>query len=340
MSDAPANGPSPPASESGPPTTSRSERFRNVMLGLAGAITAVVIPVLGIYYTSSDKEREVSKDFVEISTKILSDKPSDDNRPLREWAIAVLDKYSPVPLSVSTKALLLNSQPIYSNPATIAGAISQKSLQNLEEGGLTLGIFLSHFNSAPDFAALKAHQIEFAYIKLSQGTSFIDAKAGEYVMQARAAGLKVGVYHFFIADDDADAQFAHFQSALQGVQWDLPPMMDCEEQAGHKAPADYAARVASFAEKVVETYHVKPLIYAGSAFANASLDQSVAKYPLFIANFGAATRGNPTLPKWWTSYLFWHVAPGVADDPVLRTYDIIAFKGSAAGLASLAPSRN
>lgn len=320
------------------PALARSEHFRNVMVGLAGGISAVVIPLLGFYYASSDKEREVSKDFVEISTKILSDKPTDDNKPLREWAISVLDKYSPVPLSGETKKLLLKNQPIYSNSN---GIISQKTLQNLESSGMVLGIFLSRFNNTPDFGTLKADQIEFAYIKLTQGTALLDSKGKEYASGAKASGLKVGLYHFFTADEDPDAQFDHFQAALQSVQWDLPPMLDCESQPNHSVPADYASRIARFAGKIEQNFHVKPVIYAGSAFADTSLDQSVAKYPLFIANFGSAVeRGSPTLPKWWTDYLFWHVAPGVADDPALRAYDIIAFKGSPANLASLAPSQN
>ena len=44
--------------------TSSAERFRNIALGLAGVISSVLIPLLGLYYTSRDKEREVSKGFV------------------------------------------------------------------------------------------------------------------------------------------------------------------------------------------------------------------------------------------------------------------------------------
>lgn len=334
MSETPLGPPTNPSVSS--PTPSRIEHFRNLMIGLAGAITAVVIPVLGIYYTSSDKEREVSKDFVEISTKILSDKPTEDNKPLREWAIAVLDRYSPVPLSFNTKQLLLNNQPIYSSSGS---GVSQKTLQTLENSGMILGIFLSHHNITPDFAALKAHQVEFTYIKLTQGNSILDSKANEYASQAKAKGLKVGLYHFFIPDIDSDAQFANFQTALQNIQWDLPPMIDCEDVPNHPLPADYAKRVAHFAEKVEETLHVKPVIYTGAFGASESLDQSVSKYPLFIASF-RAEQVSPKLPKWWKGYLFWHLADNVIDDPVLHSYDIIAFKGTPTSLALLATTRN
>ena len=83
--------------QAAPRRASGSERFRNIALGLAGIISSVLIPLIGFYYASRDKEREVSKGFVEIATR-FSDKPTDDNKPLREWAIALIDNYSAVRL--------------------------------------------------------------------------------------------------------------------------------------------------------------------------------------------------------------------------------------------------
>lgn len=36
--------------------TSGSERFRNIALGVAGVLSSVLIPLLGLYYTSRDKD--------------------------------------------------------------------------------------------------------------------------------------------------------------------------------------------------------------------------------------------------------------------------------------------
>src|SRR5262249_28354981 len=109
---------------------SASERFRNIALGMAGVISSILIPALGLYYTSRDKEREVSRGFVEIATKILSDKPTNENRPLREWAIALIDHYSAIGLPPDASDALLTDQPIFERPTQVN--ISRNRLQELQ----------------------------------------------------------------------------------------------------------------------------------------------------------------------------------------------------------------
>ncbi len=42
---------------------------------------------------------EISVKFIEIATDILSDKPTEDNIELRNWAIQILKKYSPIEIT-------------------------------------------------------------------------------------------------------------------------------------------------------------------------------------------------------------------------------------------------
>ena len=64
---------------------------------------ALIIPfVLGFCGMKIDqtlKEREIGAKYIEIATGILRDKPSEDTLALRTWAIDVVQKYSPVPLT-------------------------------------------------------------------------------------------------------------------------------------------------------------------------------------------------------------------------------------------------
>jgi hypothetical protein len=178
-----------------------------VALGIAGIISSVLIPLLGLYYTSRDKEREVAQGFVEVATKILSDKPTDDNKPLREWAISLIDNYSAVPLPAEARNALLNNQQIFVGP-NAAFATSRAGLRELEDQGLTVGISVSHFNGSINFSMVAERGIRFAFIKASQGESFVDAEAPKSATAAHQAGLKVGLYHFFIPTGDVEKQFA------------------------------------------------------------------------------------------------------------------------------------
>jgi lysozyme len=313
--------------------TFRSERFRNIALGIAGVVSSVLIPLLGLYYTTRDKDREVSKGFVEIATKILSENPTDGNKPLREWAIALIDNYSSVPLPSDARNALLSKQPIFGGgPST-----SIARLQQLQQSGLILGVTVSHFNASVDFSTLKERGIQYAFIKVSQGASSIDNKGADFARAAKQSGLQVGLYHVFIADADPDAQLTNFANRLTSVQWDIPPTIDCEVPPGTMTASDYATRVERLATQLHQRFGVKPIIYTATSFAIQHLDQRVSAFPLFVAQFGS--RAAPAVPKWWTDYVFWHLAEGVNDDPALRGYDIVAFKGQVTDLAALAAGR-
>lgn len=316
---------------------SHSERFRNVALGLAGVLSSILIPLLGFYFTERDKQREVAKDFVEIAIKILSEKPSEDNKALRQWAISLINSYSTIPLTGDASKSLLNNQPIFTSP----GSISPETLQKMQESGFVLGVDASHLN-AGDFALLKQRGVQFVFIKASQGASFIDPKATTFAASAKQNGVLVGLYHFFTGDP-VDAQFANFAKQLTSIPWDLPPVIDCENvptQSGPQ-PADYASRVLQFATRLSDQFGAKPIIYTTASFANSHLDETVSGYPLFLSQWrkNFAPGQQPTLPKWWKSFMFWNVGENVSGDAVLGAYDIDVFKGSSAELAALSKGK-
>src|SRR5262249_7905059 len=99
---------------------------------------------------------------------------------------------------------------------------------------------------------------------------------------------------------------------------------------------DYASRVEDLATKLEERFGVRPVIYTGRSFAEEHLDQRISKYPLFIAS---SKQKKPMIPKWWTDYVFWQPSIQVSDDPVLRQYDVIAFKGNLSDLAALSAGK-
>jgi lysozyme len=317
------------------PSPSGSERFRNISLGIAGVVSSVLIPILGLYYTSRDKDREVSKGFVEIATKILSDAPTKDNQALRMWAISLIDNYSAVRLPDAARTALLNEQSLFGSDKGRA-TLSRATLHRIQDAGFTLGVSVSHFDHSVDFKALKEGEVQFVYIKATQGASGVDPVGSDYAKLASQSGLKVGLYHFVTFAGDIDAQFANFAARLDAIEWNLPPMLDCEQDAsGGQVPSDYAARIDRFATKLVDRFRVKPIIYTGAILANEHLDERVSKYPLAIAQYGK----EPTVPKWWTDYLFWDVAQGVSDNPALRAYEILTFKGSLEELGALGAGR-
>ena len=120
--------------------------------------------------------------------------------------------------------------------------------------------------------------IQFAYVKATQGASYINPFAPQQVRALRAAGVKVGLYHFVtIADSIGDQlhNFATYAQALGGSQ--LPPALDCEtpDPAGWAALAvlitRFAVGVEGWGEPVPNTQSV--------IYVNLSFYESLPGFP-------------------------------------------------------------
>ena len=120
--------------------------------------------------------------------------------------------------------------------------------------------------------------IDFAYVKATQGASYINPFAPQQVRALRAAGVKVGLYHFVtIADSIGDQlhNFATYAQSLGGSQ--LPPALDCEttDPAGWGSLAvlitRFAVGVEGWGEPVPNTESV--------LYANLSFYESLAGFP-------------------------------------------------------------
>lgn len=95
-------------------------------------IAAILIPLavayLGNQVATSNKQRDSETKFVELATTILTKEPganpSGDAKNLRRWAVAVIDKFSGVPMATETAEALIQSTalPAVASSSTIQSA--------------------------------------------------------------------------------------------------------------------------------------------------------------------------------------------------------------------------
>lgn len=178
------------------------------------------------------------------------------------------------------------------------------------------GIDVSSYQPHVDWAKVKAADYTFAYVKLTQGTTYVNPYADFQVRGARKAGLKVGGYHF-LEHGNIDAQAEHFVSHLKSCglrAGDLRPAQDVETIAPPNARnTPSTADAAAFAGAMTRLKQVHILLYTFPAFAHW---ETTSGCPLWIANFGVAS---PAIPHPWKTPVLWqhssnaHV-PGVAGD--------------------------
>src|ERR1700743_1690699 len=96
-------------------------------------------------------------------------------------------------------------------------------------GDVVQGIDVSHYDGTIDWAMVKASGIDFAFMKATEGTTFVDPEFAANWKAAGDAGVIRVVYHFFHPMDDPAAQ-ADFFVATAGVpgKGDLPLALDLE----------------------------------------------------------------------------------------------------------------
>ena len=92
-----------------------SEKLKNILIGFA----AFLVPVLGIYFTYTEKDKEIEKEYVSLGIKILSDEPKENNINLRSWAVDLINYYSRVPIKDNTKEELIKKIPLINKNNTI-----------------------------------------------------------------------------------------------------------------------------------------------------------------------------------------------------------------------------
>lgn len=170
---------------------------------------------------------------------------------------------------------------------------------------------------------MKADGISFAYVKASEGQTFVDPKYDAHVAGAKSVGIKTGAYHFARPDTDASdpardarAEADFFLSLASPRTGDLIPALDIET-AGLPS-SQMVAWTRAWLERVRKAIGVRPLVYTYPYFWE-QLDQSTAfrNYPLWIANYGVA---EPMLPGGWRRYVIWqYSASGTVDGIPGRT---------------------
>lgn len=132
-----------------------------------------------------------------------------------------------------------------------------------EEGAQ--GVDLSRYNRVKDWKAL-AENIDFAYLKVSEGGNWHDPLFHRNSRQARKNGVLVGGYHYFTTSCNGRMQFENFRKGVGEFNLDLIPVIDIEKNKSGWSEGELVREINDFIQACVETYGVKPMIYTKETF--------------------------------------------------------------------------
>lgn len=190
------------------------------------------------------------------------------------------------------------------------------------------GIDVSHFQGLIDWQKVKAAGIGCAFIKATDGTSFVDPQFKANAEGCSQAGIPFGFYHFFRPTLDARQQAAHFLDTVTPVLTagtHLPPCLDLEV-----GPLQ-VAQATAWLDQVDEALSREPLIYTSPAFAAEWLTTGgLGIYPLWLAQY--TSKPQPDVPEAWSDWEFWQHTQNGSVDGVPNQVDLNWFHGTAEDL--------
>ena len=198
-------------------------------------------------------------------------------------------------------------------------------------GPTVKGIDVSYYQGTINWAAVKADGVQFAFIRVSDGTGFEDPKFGSYWSASRANGILHGAYQFFRPGQNVIAQADLLLTKMGPLKPDdLPPVLDVEAADGNSA-SQVAAKVKQWVDHVTAAIGRPPIIYTGYYFWRDSVgDPDMSTSPLWHAQYTSASC--PQIADAWPSWSFWQYTSTGPISGISGGVDVDRWNGDRASL--------
>lgn len=192
------------------------------------------------------------------------------------------------------------------------------------------GVDVSSFQGQIDWGTLSKQDIQFAFIKATEGSSYVDENFKANYEQARRIDLIIGTYHFFSYDSSGDEQAKNFIANVPKDDNMLPPVVDIEfygdKEKNLPRKENVQRELNALLRKLQEYYGKKPIIYATQKSYKLYISDSFSDYDIWIRDVFF----KPSLPD-RREFLFWQYSDKAKLDGYNgkeRFIDMNVFNGS------------
>lgn len=199
------------------------------------------------------------------------------------------------------------------------------------------GVDVSDYQGEIDWPVLASQNIQFAFIKATEGSGFVDTKFKQNWEAAHQTELKVGAYHFLSFDSSGKTQAENFIRTVPLVSNALPPAVDVEfYDARYLNPPSKVVIdeiLTDFILAVEAHYGKKPIIYTTYDVYRLYIQGDYVQNPIWFRDILV----RPILPD-GRQWLFWQYSAkgrlaGFKGEE--RFIDLNVFKGTLAELREL-----
>lgn len=151
------------------------------------------------------------------------------------------------------------------------------------------GVDVSSYQGEIDWGVLSEQGIDFAFIKATEGSTYVDERFADNFMKVSETKLIIGAYHFFSFESSGESQADNFIKTVPKQKGMIAPVIDLEFYGQYtstpKSVGDVVKELTSMADKLEEYYGIKPMIYVTQKSYRLYIkDTELEKYPLWIRN--------------------------------------------------------
>lgn len=164
---------------------------------------------------------------------------------------------------------------------------------------LLRGVDASHHQGEIDWARVRQDRISFAYLKATEGSTFVDPRFVANARAARQAGLRVGGYHYFSLCSPGAPQAEHFTDVLDSADArSLPPAIDLELLGNCDDPparADLLREVRAFVDIVERRVGQRIVVYSYPELEERFRVATALQRRQWVRSIGST----PPAREWW-----------------------------------------
>lgn len=205
------------------------------------------------------------------------------------------------------------------------------------EGYAVHGVDVSHYQGTIDWEVLSQQNLDFAFIKATEGSTHVDECFQDNWQAAEQTHLALGAYHFFSFDSEGGRQASSYIDTVGNLDGKLAPVVDVEYYGSRRGNPPQRAEVVenlrAMLDALEQHYGVKPIIYTTYTVYNDYIKGEFEDYPLWVRSVYC-----PPTVLFGSRWSFWQymdtaMLDGYAGDQ--KYIDVNVFKGTRQELEQL-----
>lgn len=150
------------------------------------------------------------------------------------------------------------------------------------------GVDVSEYQGEIDWKILAKQGIQFAFIKATEGSRYVDPYFQKNWKEAQTTKLAIGAYHFFSYDSSGKDQATNVIKNVTPIEEMLPPVIDVEfyGEKEWKLPEKEKTKkeLQDMIEELTNYYGKTPIIYATQKSYHLYIEEDFTQCPIWIRN--------------------------------------------------------